>query len=113
MTTANTETLERPEVSWSEWLYPGAHQGNNSGGSQQTQFHNVFADSASAMAGILGMHFPSGTILDVNYGLGVFYQRVNRDVTGVDVRPPAKIICDNSALPFEADSFDVGVCDPP
>lgn len=77
------------------------------------QFHNTFRESCDAMAAILPMHFPTGTILDVNYGLGVFYKRVNRDITGVDVRPPAKIICDNRALPFEADSFDVGVCDPP
>lgn len=77
------------------------------------QFHNTFKDSRDAIASILPMHFPDGTILDVNYGLGVFYQRVNRNVTGVDVRPPAKIICNNAALPFAADSFDVGVCDPP
>lgn len=82
-------------------------------GSPMPQFHNVFPNSAAAMASILPMHFPTGTILDVNYGLGVFYSRVDRDVTGVDVRPPAKIICDNAHLPFEADSFDVGVCDPP
>jgi len=78
------------------------------------QFHNVFPDSATAMASILAMQFPEGTILDVNYGLGVFYKHVpNRDITGVDVRPPAKIICDNTSLPFAADSFDVGVIDPP
>ena len=77
------------------------------------QFHNTFPQSADAMASILPMHFPTGTILDVNYGHGVFYQKVDRDVTGVDVRPPAKIICDNAALPFADDSFDVGVCDPP
>lgn len=77
------------------------------------QFHNTFPESSAAMASILPMHFPTGTILDVNFGHGVFYQKVARDVTGVDVRPPAKIICDNAALPFADDSFDVGVCDPP
>ena len=78
------------------------------------QFHNVFSDSASAMASILAMHFPTGSIIDVNYGLGVFYKQcADRDITGVDVRPLAKIICCNSKLPFEADSYDIGVCDPP
>ncbi len=78
------------------------------------QSHNVFPDSATAMASILAMHFPEGTILDVNYGLGVFYKYVEgRDITAVDVRPPAKIICDNAALPFEANTYDIGVIDPP
>lgn len=78
------------------------------------QFHNVFKDSSDAMVAILAMHFPEGSILDVNYGLGVFYQRCrSRDITGVDIRPTANVICDNAKLPFKADSFDVGVCDPP
>lgn len=77
-------------------------------------FHNVFTSSSAAISSILNMHFPTGSILDVNYGLGVFYKECqDRDITGVDIRPPAKIICDNSKLPFENDSFDVGVCDPP
>src|SRR5687768_15723138 len=74
---------------------------------------NVFQDSPSAMAAILKLHFPHGTIVDVNFGLGVFYKKVRRDVVGVDIRPPAQIICDNRRLPFAADSFEVGVCDPP
>lgn len=77
------------------------------------QYPNVFGESASAMAAILDLHFPTGSILDVNYGLGAFYRKTDRPVTGVDIRPPAEIQCDNRNLPFEADSFDVGVCDPP
>lgn len=88
-----------------------------------TQFHNVFPDSSEAMATILDLHFPAGTILDVNYGLGVFYKRCDRDVTGIDVRdastipgfkaPTTYLQGDHAALPFAADSYDVGVCDPP
>lgn len=77
------------------------------------QVPNVFGDSASAMREILNLHFPTGSILDVNYGLGVFYHKIEREVMGVDLRHPAQVICDNRALPFAADSFDVGVCDPP
>lgn len=66
------------------------------------------------MASILDMHFKTGSIVDVNYGLGVFYKHCShRSITGVDVRPPAKIRCCNSNLPFADDSFDIGVCDPP
>jgi hypothetical protein len=79
-----------------------------------SQFHNVFGNSADAIAAILPLHFPTGDILDVNYGHGVFYKKVaGRKITGVDIRPPAEIIADNRALPFEADSFDIGVLDPP
>lgn len=77
------------------------------------QFHNVFANSADAIASILALHFPSGKILDVNFGLGVFYRRVNREIVGVDLKPTGDVICDNSRLPFPPDSFEVGVCDPP
>jgi hypothetical protein len=81
--------------------------------SQAEGHGNVFPDSATAMRSILGLHFPDGTILDVNFGLGTFYKKTDRPVTGVDVRPPAAIICDNKELPFPDDSFDIGVCDPP
>jgi hypothetical protein len=77
------------------------------------QIPNVFHNSADAMDAILDLHFPDGTILDVNYGLGVFYRKTDRRVMGVDIRPTADIQCDNRSLPFAADSFDVGVCDPP
>jgi len=77
------------------------------------QCANVFSESATAVAEILTLHFPTGTILDVNFGLGAFYRKTARAVTGVDIRPPAEIICDNRKLPFADDSFDVGVCDPP
>lgn len=46
------------------------------------QVGNVFAESASAVAAILDLHFPEGSILDVNFGLGTFYQKTNRKVTG-------------------------------
>ena len=74
---------------------------------------NVHKDSAEAMRTILGLHFPTGKILDVNHSLGVFYKKVERDVTGIDIRPVTSIIADNRALPFAADSFAVGVADPP
>ncbi len=78
-----------------------------------SQFHNVFKCSADAMAAILTLHFPTGTILDVNFGLGVFYGKTKREVTGVDLRLPASVIADNKNLPFASDSFDIGVLDPP
>ena len=81
--------------------------------SNAVQWSSVCDQSADAIAKILYLHFPTGSILDVNYGLGAFYRRTDREVTGVDIRPPAAIQCDNRKLPFEADSFDVGVCDPP
>jgi len=80
---------------------------------RSVQSPNVYPASAEAMAAILALHFPEGTILDVNYGLGAFYRKTDRKVTGVDIRPPAEIQCDNRSLPFAADSFDIGVCDPP
>jgi DNA modification methylase len=86
----------------------------NKGAQPVSQFYNVFGNSADAMAAILPLHFPTGTILDVNWGHGVFYKNVTgRDITGVDIRPPAKIIADNRNLPFENDSYDIGVLDPP
>lgn len=80
---------------------------------KKRQHNNVFRESASAIAAILDLHFPTGTILDANFGLGAFYKKTDRKVTGVDLRPPAEVICDNRFLPFGDDSFDVGVCDPP
>ena len=74
---------------------------------------NIHRDSAEAMRVILSLHFPSGSILDVNYGLGTFYLKVQREVVGIDLRSVAPIIADNRHLPFAADSFAVGVCDPP
>jgi hypothetical protein len=74
---------------------------------------NVFPNSSEAMAAILSLHFPTGKIIDVNYGHGVFYKLVDREITGVDIRPPAKIICDNRKLPFADNEYDVAVCDPP
>lgn len=66
------------------------------------------------MKAILDLHFPSGSVLDVNYGLGVFYKLCpDREITGVDIRPGATYQLDNRNLPFADDSFDVGVCDPP
>jgi hypothetical protein len=89
------------------------------------QYHNTFPDSSAAIAAILSLHFPEGTILDVNYGLGVFYKQCGpRAVTGVDIRDASQILgfhpptagytmTDNAALPFADDSFDIGVVDPP
>lgn len=80
---------------------------------KRAQTVNIFDESASAMAAILDLHFPTGSILDVNFGLGAFYRKTERPVTGVDIRPPAQLICDNRSLPFGPDSFSIGVCDPP
>jgi hypothetical protein len=75
---------------------------------------NVFPESSSAIAEILNRHFPTGSILDVNYGLGVFYKNVaSRRIVGVDLKPTGTVIADNKALPFQNASFDVGVVDPP
>lgn len=77
------------------------------------QSPNCFVTSADTIAAILSLHFPQGSILDVNYGLGAFYRKTNRAVTGLDIRLPADILADNKALPFRSDSFAVGVVDPP
>jgi hypothetical protein len=78
------------------------------------QWRNAYDDSADAMEAILAVHFPEGSIIDVNFGLGVFYRNGGRDrVTGVDIRPTGDVIANNKDLPFDADSFDVAVCDPP
>lgn len=74
---------------------------------------NIHNDSAESMKTILSLHFPEGRILDVNHSLGVFYKKVERDVTGIDLRPVAHIVADNRALPFPDNSFALGVCDPP
>lgn len=75
---------------------------------------STYRDSATAMCAILDLHFPGGSIIDVNYGLGVFYRHCqDRDITGVDIRPTGDVQCDNRCLPFGDDEFEVGVCDPP
>lgn len=74
---------------------------------------NIHWDSAAAIRTILDLHFPNGTILDVNYGLGVFYKKSDRRVIGVDIRPTGSVLADNKQLPFADNSFDIGVCDPP
>ena len=75
---------------------------------------STFRESSDAMRSILDLHFPIGRIVDVNWGLGVFYRKSShRDVTGVDIRPTGDIQCDNRNLPFSDNEFEVGVCDPP
>ena len=75
---------------------------------------NLFWDSSDAIAAILKLHFPAGSILDVNYGRGVFYRKVDRDVLGMDLKKPTgDLIGDAGLVPFNDDSFDVGICDPP
>jgi len=71
-------------------------------------------NSSDCIKAILDLHFPYGHIIDVNYGLGVFYKLVpNRTVTGIDLKGTGDIVADNKHLPFQTDTFDVGVCDPP
>lgn len=77
------------------------------------QHHNVFKNSASAIESILALHFPEGTILDVNYGHGIFYKNVTRSVVGVDLKSTGTVVADNRALPFADNTFDIGVLDPP
>lgn len=74
---------------------------------------NAHQNSADAIEDILSIHFPVGSILDVNYSMGTFYKNVSRDVIGIDIRPVANILADNKNVPFSNDSFDLGVCDPP
>ncbi len=80
------------------------------------QVGKVFDRSQDAMEAILGLHFPEGSIVDVNFGLGVFYRNgLRKRVTGVDIiqTGDVDVIADNKALPFASDSFDLAVCDPP
>lgn len=79
----------------------------------RSQSGNVFRNSSNAMAAILNLHFPRGSIIDVNYGHGIFYKKTDRQVIGIDVRPTGDVIADNRTLPFADDSFDLGVIDPP
>lgn len=65
------------------------------------------------MESLLELHFPTGSIVDANWGSGTFYKRVNRDVVGVDLRDTGNVIANNQRLPFPDESFDVGVVDPP
>lgn len=74
---------------------------------------NAYKNSSDAMETILNLHFPTGSILDVNHSIGVFYKNVKRDVVGIDVRPVTHILADNRCLPFCDNSFSVGVADPP
>lgn len=76
-------------------------------------FSNTFKNSSEAIAAILKLHFPDGSIIDVNFGLGVFYKKVNRSITGIDLKPTGGVIADNKKLPFTDDSFDIGIIDPP
>lgn len=80
-----------------------------------TRLNNVFSNSSALMATLLDLHFPTGSIIDATYGLGVFYKNVpHRIVVGVDwARGLGAIRADSRRLPFADDSFDVGVCDPP
>lgn len=71
-------------------------------------------NSADCIKAIFDLHFRSGSILDVNFGKGVFYKKMpDRNVVGLDILPKGNVIADNKALPFVSGSFDVGVCDPP
>ena len=78
------------------------------------QTASIFTESATAIKAILDLHFPEGSIVDLNFGLGVFYKKTpDRKVTGIDLKPTGSIIADNKNLPFEANSFDIAVIDPP
>lgn len=82
--------------------------------SKPLQFSNVYGDSAETMQAILALHFPEGSIIDMNFGLGVFYRKGGRErVTGIDLKPTGDVIADNRKLPFAEDSFDLAVIDPP
>ena len=80
----------------------------------ELHFPSTFGNSADAMRAILELHFPTGRIVDVNWGLGVFYKHCrDRDITGVDLLTTGDVQCDNRELPFCDGEFDIGVCDPP
>jgi len=71
------------------------------------------AGNAEIFPEILDLHVPDGArIADVTYGSGVFWRNV--DVSRYDLIPSdiaTGIDCRN--LPYEADSFDALVLDPP
>jgi hypothetical protein len=79
----------------------------------RAHYTNVYASSAECIRYLLELHFPEGSILDVTYGLGVFYKEVQRRVTGFDLLSTGNIVGDNRQLPLRDQSFDIGVLDPP
>lgn len=74
---------------------------------------NIFKNSASAIEAMLTLHFPYGSILDANFGMGTFYRKVDREIVGVDLLRTGAIVANNQRLPIKDNSFDIGVCDPP
>src|SRR4051794_15499269 len=75
--------------------------------------------NAQTVADILRVLFPDArTVLDVTYGKGRFWSPkhpVTAQVTGLDLDPQRArdVVGDFRALDYLADSFDVGVFDPP
>lgn len=75
----------------------------------------IFKNSAPAMSQIIGRHFPTGSILDLTFGQGVFYKETTRTVIGCDLlsKPRIKVQADCRRAPFADSSFDLVVLDPP
>jgi DNA modification methylase len=60
-------------------------------------------------------HKPPTAILDATVNAGRFWVGRQRNVTGLDIDPKHKpdVVGDNTDMPFDAESFDVVVYDPP
>jgi len=58
---------------------------------------------------------PPERILDATYGTGRFWKGTSREVTSLDIdsRREPDYVADNRDMPFEDESFDVVVYDPP
>lgn len=74
-------------------------------------------NSAACIQDIFQLHFPDvKSVVDVTYGKGRFWDwNHTLNITGCDIDPqsPATIQADYRQLPFETNSFDVLVFDPP
>ena len=71
------------------------------------------ADNASVFPGVLKLHVPMGAVVaDITYGKGVFWKNVPRDHYTV-LASDLKIGLNWNNLPYEDDSVDAIVFDPP
>lgn len=75
----------------------------------------LLGETPDLMKQVADFYFPHGArVLDVSFGNGVLVQRLE-NVTGVDIDPgsAAHVTADSCDLPFDDESFDAAIFDPP
>ena len=89
----------------------------------------VIAEDAQIIASLLDLHHAGPNVLDLTYGHGRFWAKVDnaaqaRTVLGIDTRPQSALETTESKagptirascthLPFRPGTFDAATCDPP